>query len=49
MPLFGESSPNVRATSRPSTPNCSLYGFGSTNGVSGMPCAIRSILASGMP
>ena len=47
MPLLGESSPNVRMTVLSLKPNLALASSGSTNGKSGMPCAMTSILSAG--
>ena len=47
IPLSGDSRPNVRITDLPSTPSRSL--LLPMNGTLGIPCGIRSILASATP
>ncbi|KUG26264.1 hypothetical protein ASZ90_003897 [hydrocarbon metagenome] len=47
IPLLEESKPKLNKTILPSTPNKSLLKLGSTNGTSGMPCGIMSILSGG--
>ena len=47
MPLLGESSPNVRMTVLLLKPSLAFACSGSTNGKSGVPCAMTSIFSAG--
>ena len=47
MPLLGDSRPNVKITDRLLNPSLAFAASGATNGKSGMPWAMTSILSSG--